>query len=135
VAADDSGDVDTIRAAWGELRSTILPAWIRERPGTRPYGWWRFDAPPPARRERIDGGIHPHDNAARKLHIAKSDREDFWRRAYGLHFGLPGLFIFPHDKDLYDDWWATFRGGESKIWEPEWSFLVRHNLLLPEDSP
>src|SRR5688572_9704602 len=34
-----------LRDVWGEHRDVILERWIRERPGTRPTCWWRFDAP------------------------------------------------------------------------------------------
>lgn len=30
---------------WKRHRAHLLPEWIRERPGTRPYAWWLFDAP------------------------------------------------------------------------------------------
>ncbi len=32
---------------WKELRDELLPRWIREHPGTRPFAWWSFDAPGP----------------------------------------------------------------------------------------
>jgi hypothetical protein len=47
------------RAAWKALRDELLPEWIAAKPGTRPRCWWLFDAP--GRRQRSDGGIHPHD--------------------------------------------------------------------------
>lgn len=31
--------------AWAEVRDELLPQWIREKPGTRPFGWWRDEAP------------------------------------------------------------------------------------------
>jgi hypothetical protein len=127
---------DELHETWEREKDELVREWAREHPGTRPFMWWKFDAPAPRRRERVDGKCHPHDHALRKLHVAKSDNPDYWRRAYRLHFGLPGIFIFPFDDDLYHDWWNNlFRGKESQVFEPEWSFLVRHNLLLPEDSP
>jgi hypothetical protein len=134
--ADDSGDESTIRAAWGELRSTILPQWISERPGSRCWAWWKFDSPPGSRRERIDGKVHPHDCRERTLHVAASDNKDLWQRAYALHWGMPAIHLMPWDEDLTRDFMTNqLRGRESVIWEPEWSFLQRHNLLLREDSP
>ncbi|MGE3107322.1 MAG: hypothetical protein AB7G11_13990 [Phycisphaerales bacterium] len=43
-------DLDLARQAWTELRDELLPEFIREHPFSRPWGWWRFDAPE-ARRE------------------------------------------------------------------------------------
>jgi hypothetical protein len=59
------GDVDwaEMQRAWESLRDTLLPQWIRERPGSRPYAWWCFDAP--ERRRRIDGKPHPFDRPGR----------------------------------------------------------------------
>jgi len=33
------------REMWAEIKDAELARWIKERPGTRPYGWWEFDAP------------------------------------------------------------------------------------------
>ena len=43
-----------LAAAWERLRTVIVVDWIRERPGTRPWAWWAFDAPEP--RRQISGG-------------------------------------------------------------------------------
>ena len=133
-AAETSGDEATIREAWNELRDAILTKWIAEKPGSRPWGWWRFDSL--GRRERTDGRPHPFDDKARTLHVAASDRPDFWKRAYRLTWGMPSIYISPFDRDLYDDFMVNILAGrESTIFEPEWSYLARLNLLLPEDSP
>lgn len=34
-------------AMWDEVRDQELPRWIKDRPGSRPYAWWCFDAPEP----------------------------------------------------------------------------------------
>jgi hypothetical protein len=132
--ADDRGDDDAIRRGWDSLKATIMPAWISERPGTRPYSWWKFESSD--RRRRIDGKPHPFDNKARSLHIAKSDNPEFWKRAYALNRGMPACFIPPFDDDLSRDFMQNIlHGRDSEIFEPEWSYLQRLNLLLPEDSP
>jgi hypothetical protein len=35
-----------IKDVWAEVRSDVLTAWVQDRPGTRPWAWWEFDAPP-----------------------------------------------------------------------------------------
>jgi hypothetical protein len=35
--------------AWGDVRDELLPQWIREHPGTRPFAWWEQEAPEPRR--------------------------------------------------------------------------------------
>ena len=42
-------DVERMKAAWMELRDELLPTWIEQHPGTRPYAWRRFEAPEPRR--------------------------------------------------------------------------------------
>ena len=43
-------DADFARQVWGELRGELLPAFIAENPGRRPWGWWAFDSGEPRRR-------------------------------------------------------------------------------------
>ena len=38
-----------METAWSELRDELLPTWVEQHPGTRPYAWWRFEAPEPRR--------------------------------------------------------------------------------------
>lgn len=92
-------------AAWRELRAGIMSDWIAAHPGTRPAGWWLFDAPAGQRRERIDGGIHPHDQADYDL------PKTLWR-------GLPRY-------RRAEDMEAQF--------ESECEFLARLQLLQPAE--
>jgi hypothetical protein len=41
----DADDVNTVRALWKQYRGELLPAWIKEHPGTRPHAWWEFERP------------------------------------------------------------------------------------------
>jgi hypothetical protein len=124
-------DEAAMRAEWNELRDSLLAKWIADRPGTRPWGWWAFDAP--ERRRTVGGRIHPFDCKKRTLHVAKSDHDFFWKRAYALHWGLPACFIPPFDMDLYADFMRHW--PDTKLFEPEWSYLARLDLLTEEDSP
>ncbi|WP_033336892.1 hypothetical protein [Thioalkalivibrio thiocyanodenitrificans] len=40
-------DDDRMRLDWQRHRDVLLPEWIKANPGTRPYAWWKFDAPEP----------------------------------------------------------------------------------------
>jgi len=37
--------VPAMKAAWLEIGDSVLEEHIHERPGTRPWAWWQFDAP------------------------------------------------------------------------------------------
>ena len=100
-----TGDYPSRAEAWDELRDEILPDWIAENPGTRPAAWWEFDAP--GRRERTDGGVHPHD------------RDDFPEHLKKLSFGRPSRHM------TREDFEAEF--------EDEEAFLRRHELLEPSE--
>jgi hypothetical protein len=38
-------EANELRQEWQVGRLDLLEYWIAERPGTRPWAWWRFDAP------------------------------------------------------------------------------------------
>ena len=91
-------NVDAMHAAWLDLRDKLLRQWIAEQPGTRPYAWWRFDAPEP--RRRIDGKPHPFENPERRARVKRWKQEGFtWtaHRAYLLYFGIPTSLIVRDD--------------------------------------
>lgn len=41
---------------WEDVRDELLPQWIREHPGTRPFAWWRDEAPEPRREGETELG-------------------------------------------------------------------------------
>ncbi len=108
-------DVEAMREAWHELRGELLPKWIAEHPGTRPHGWWRFDAS--ERRRRIDGPAHPFDNPARDALVIQWGHST--RDAYRLWFGKPSSLIG------LDDFGA--------VYETEVEFLERLGLLTNDE--
>jgi hypothetical protein len=78
-------DERALRRIWQAERESILCDWIRRRPGTRPWGWWRWDSPEPRREfkpPRVDpiGGVSAppitHESEGALL-----DRHDLWTDA------------------------------------------------------
>jgi len=47
--------------AWQALGESITEAYVREHPGTRPWAWWRWDAPEP--RQQVADGPEPIGSA------------------------------------------------------------------------
>ena len=37
-----AGNTQLLSDFWDAVRDVLLPAWIQEHPGTRPFAWWRF---------------------------------------------------------------------------------------------
>jgi len=112
-------DIDAMREAWEVLRDTLLPQWIAEHPGTRPYSWWKFDSQEP--RQRLDDGPHPFDNPDRqcRVEMMAMNNPTFRDTAYELFYGKPRALIFE------DDFVARFEG--------ELAYLDRLNLLTAEE--
>lgn len=48
------GDPALLRPLWERHRDEILPAWVGQHPGRRPWAWWVCDAPGP--RHVLDHG-------------------------------------------------------------------------------
>src|SRR5262245_24475643 len=86
------------RAAWEVLRDGLLPEFIAENPGRRPWAWWAFDAPGP--RRRIDGRPHPFKNPERRKHYQRLGFSD--AEANDTHFGLPNSLFPPQVCDDFD---------------------------------
>jgi hypothetical protein len=113
------GDEGGMRAAWNELRDQLMPQWIAEHPGTRPYAWWKFDLP--ERRRRTDGVIHPFDDPVRntEVELRAAQHPQFREFAFDLFYGKPRCLF------TQDDFGATYEG--------ELAYLDRLNLLTPEE--
>lgn len=113
-------DREAMRKGWDELRADLLPAWIDEHPGTRPYAWWEFDAP--ERRRRTDGAVHPFDDRGRNEEIERRTQEhpEFREQAYKLFRGMPNCLF------TRDDFAAE--------WESEAAYLDRLGLLTPAEK-
>ncbi len=45
------GESSAMLADWNSCRDVIMARWMLEHPGTRPFGWWLFDAP----RQALEG--------------------------------------------------------------------------------
>ena len=46
-----------VRAVWEAVRERILPAWIERHPGSRPHGYWIFDADLELKRDKVHRAI------------------------------------------------------------------------------
>jgi hypothetical protein len=109
---DELPEVDRLQA-WRDCRKELLPSFIAENPGRRPWGWWQYDCPPNQFRTRVDGKRHQFLDPSFDL-----SRE--------LSFGIPRFF---RERDLPD-------GGVLDIadsFESEAMFLRRSQLLVPQE--
>jgi hypothetical protein len=122
-----------LREDWEAVKDAVLENWIAERPGSRPWGWWMYDAPSPQRR-RLGGVGTPSCECL----------------AYEPRFeaGLPVDWIAPFDVLFYtgravdvdgdpiapENLGNDFRGravdaDDPPRFESEAAYLRRHGLL------
>jgi len=101
--------VEEIISAWQGVQDELLPQWIAEQPGTRPWAWWLTTAP--ERRRCVAGEEHP-DNGYSKPHPAEVP---YWR----LFFGKPSC--------------TRVVNGRLPEYETEADYLNRLGLLTDEE--
>ena len=137
------GDEDARREAWFEHRDELLAYWIQDParwkrpsgmsaidhfehpepggPGTRPWAWWRYEAP--AMRRPVEGTV------PERLMIAGSDK--------------PGLICVARPRGCDDKYWreATYYGGPRYlggevpwVYEGEPDYLARLGLLTDAET-
>jgi len=118
-----SGDGAAIRAAWEDLREELLADWLWQRPGTRPWPWWDFDAPEPLRlRVGGKGDLIPAYDNPRNLNLGIPRKDDFikgYLSSYTAKYG--------RQFDLYDP-------ADPPAFESEASYLRRFGLLSPGEE-
>ena len=95
-------DDDARKVFWHQHKAGILKSWISEKPGTRPFDWWVFDAP----------------GFRLKLSDAGPSNEHLAEIGGGSDFGVPDHY--------YDDFEIM---QDSPIFESEAAFLLRHKLM------
>lgn len=110
--ADDGAE---LRKLWRRVRGELLEKWIRQKPGTRPRCWWRFEAP------RATLGNSQHLVQAMRRQISGAGRPS-WETDRGasdlpwLECGLPQT-------------WEGYDRTQPPVWESQAAFLGRHELL------
>ena len=100
---------EPVRLLWNERREAILPAWIRDHPGTRPYAWWAYDAP------RWDDGDPWHARYAeprRRIGEAHTSHHAVSKYPLSSSFGVPNQ-----------------SADSTSMFESEAEYLARHGLL------
>ena len=95
------GRKDELKATWESCWSVILRGFIRDKPGRRPWPWWKFDSP--ENRLKLSGqGLADHEKY-------KSIRPSFF-------IGIPKYF-------------SDIDENDPLLYESEAAFLKRENLL------
>lgn len=99
----DNLDRDAVAEAWEELRDELLPAYILEHPGRRPWAWWEVESPEP--RRCIEGP---------GAHAFRNPNAPAWTKR--LSFGKPTC-------------WGGDDFANPSRYESQPAYLDRHGLL------
>jgi hypothetical protein len=133
-------DDDQAQKVWRENGKFIVKDWIKTAPGTRPYGFWEFEAP--EQRKRLGGVGDPE-----------------WEHLSGAEIydkGIPAKWVDAWDVDYYNGRartvdgkpfkyeLATYKEGDftgkaidpkaPPVYESEATYLTRLGLLLPGEA-
>jgi hypothetical protein len=103
---------------WDQHRDVILAEHIKDRPGTRPAHWWKYDAP------RLPVGTFPSAGYDGELpeprkRLSGSGTPAYEVRAVGPSFdyGIP-------------DVWVDIDRDDPPMFEAQASYLKRHGMLF-----
>jgi hypothetical protein len=110
---------------WGEYRERILAEWIRDKPGTRPSLWWRFDAP-----RLLDiPRAHRHCYSTPDLIEPRRLLSGAGRPACEVLNIVPAYSLgIPVD-------WSGFDPVEPPRFESQYEYLQRYGLLERGEGP
>jgi hypothetical protein len=149
-----------LRADWLAVRDDLLGEWIISHPGTRPWGWWRFDAPRWARedwpaRQRDLGPWADRLFPEPRQRVGGVGTPVYEVLNYLPEFcaGVPVQWVTPFDAAYYRGEARDSRGApigteyrdghfeglapdpnDPPIFESEASYLRRHHLLMPGEE-
>lgn len=118
----DNANRDALETAWHEQRDAILPAWLKDRPGTRPIAWYAFEAPGP---RRFIGGIAEPVSWLLSNWICRPDvvdsqheREVDYLRRHGLLIGDEAE-RFEAMRLRYEEWRSDLTTDAEAAWLDE----------------
>ncbi len=142
----DNSHPDHARRLWNELRDGLLPGWIADHPGTRPWAWWLLDAPREALTAgRSAGELHPH---RRRLGGTGTPCYEVLNYVPEFCLGVPASWVSGFDEAYYNGRALDIHGApigteyhegrfagraidptDPPRFEAQAAYLDRHNLL------
>lgn len=108
---------------WRTFRDAVISEWIRDRPGSRPSSWWRFDAPHwPEEQHGWHGWYFSADLRLprERLGGVGTPLHELQPLVPEFEFGIPS-----------SDWGDDFDVNDSPIYESQAAYLRRLDLLTP----
>ena len=152
-----------LREDWAGVRDELMAEWIAERPGTRPHGWWLFEAPRwtgpfKSRCAGLEWYLGLNAEPRRRLGGIGTPSHEVLNVWPHYAFGIPTSWVSPFDERYYNDralyvsgrpigtGYRDFAGlapraDDPPRFEAQAAYLERHGLLtaaerrrLPADA-
>jgi len=121
-----------LKAIWNSHREELMPEFIEENPGKRPWAWWRFDAPRcEVKMEAWFDGTFPET----RKRVGGTGTPDYQFSEYVLHFekGIPKRWLTQSQVDYYNRRAKDIHENPMKIKYKEGDF--QGVAIDPEDPP
>ena len=136
---------------WTGVKVNLLKNFIKNHPCSRPWGWWKFDAP----KTPVPGWDYERFNSAQRLRLGGvgTPSHEVLNQWAGFPYGIPGSFVDQwfidyyngRAKDVHGDPIGTeykegdFEGvaidpGDPPRFESEAAYLQRHGFLTPAEG-
>lgn len=145
--------------AWRALGSRITAAWIGRHPGSRPWGWWHFDAPrwqrrdlPPRWRNLGSMFLNQLGEPRRRIGGVGTPSYEVLNVVPDFDYGLPTSWVSAWDESYYggedqvihdqrigaepaEGHFAVLapRADDPPVYESQASYLHRHGLMSPAE--
>ena len=109
-----TGSEKRLGAAWESVKTELIRDWISEKPCSRPWLWWEFDAP----RETLKCYISRNVKEAQRRRLGGTGTADFEVLAYEpqFSFGIPAS-------------WTRIDENDPPFFESEAVYLKRLDFL------
>jgi len=129
------------QAEWESHKAEILADWLREHPCSRPWAWWKYDAPRWKRKFKGCFWDQQLPEPRQKLGGRGTPAYESLSYVPNFNFGIPTAWVQKSDisyhKNLRD-----FDGKPAVAYDPnnppcyeaEGCFLERHGLLTPTEK-
>lgn len=139
---------------WEACRAELLQQWIKERPGTRPWAWWHFDAPRWCD-SRFEGLFYQGKIQKPRERLGGTGTPSFecLNSAPSIEWGVPDSWVEAQQADYYNGRCENIHGepigteyeeghfeglpvdpDDPPVYETEASYLKRHGLLTEEEK-
>lgn len=117
-------DWERVRAAWEAQRDNVLAMHRRDKPGRRPWAWWRWNAS-----SERDHGLPEVEQLHRMGELEEAEARDHFERN---GYGLPDGWRTDYRRAWF--WWHQRRDQTPRRWDLAEAFDLFDQRLLTDEE-